>query len=282
MHLPLDGVVACFSFFAATSVTKCTKLPLGSLGGDVRAICWIDQNTLIVGQRYNKQVVQLRVYTPNKSCQIMKTLVRNYIVEKMTCYGGKVYLNTLHGENKNATMIYDLKDGTTELWSPSEISEYVSLTVLNQDLIVLKLPSKEDDLVYDKYSRVLLYRITYENVGKPSLLYLTESKFLWGANGVSILLRNMDSSEVKVVEGGVYKPQYLSGLDGEYVLVTGYNNNEVGVYTEQGTFLNFVQFDPARQSSDVTYNDVIKTPQGQTLFVFGNDVNSYIDIYTLE
>ena len=212
----------------------------------------------------------------------MKTLVRNYIVEKMTCYGGKIYLNTLHGENMNATMIYDLKDGTTELWSPSEVSEYVSLTVLNQDLIVLKLPSKEDDLVYDKYSRVLLYRITYENVGKPSLMYLTESKFLWGANGGNILLRNMDSSEVKVVEGGVYKPQYLSGLDGEYVLVTGYNNNEVGVYREQGTFLNFVQFDPARQSSDVTYNDVIKTPQGQTLFAFGNDVNSYIDIYTLE
>ena len=236
---------------------------------------------MIVGQSSNNQVVQVRVYTPNKSCQIMKTLVRNYIVQRMTCYGGKVYLNTAYGENQKATMIYDLKDGTTELWYPSEVSEYVSATVVNQDLIVLKLPSNEDDLVYDKYSRVLLYNITYENGGKPSSMYLTESNYLWGANMVNVVLRNMGSNETKIVEGGVYKPQYLSGLDGEYVLVTGYNNNEVGVYTEQGTFLNFVQLIPTMTHYDITYSDVIKTPQGQTFFAFGNNKYSEVDVYEL-
>ena len=247
--------------------------------GKIQALCWIEQNIMIVGQ--NKEVVQVRIYTANKSCQVMKTLVHDYDVERMTCYGGKIYLNTLNGENKNATMIYDLKDGTTELWSPPEVSEYIDLTVVNRDVIVLRLPKEEDDLVYDTNSKAFLYKITYENVGKPSLMYLTESKYLWGANRENILLRNMRSNETMIVGGGVYKPQYLSGLDGEYVLVTGYNNNEVGVYTEQGTFLNFLQLIPSMRSYDITYNDVIKTPKGQTFFAFGNDANGFIDVYEL-
>ena len=161
--------------------------------------------------------------------------------DDMTCrQHGKVYVTGQPFGNIEVR-IYNVDTNEMEIWDPPEPKSIFDVTNAVKDNQII-LSAEMHSFVYNK-DRVFLYKIRHRYFNEPykdSLL--TQGGFYWGTNGNKTEVINLKTNETKLVYGGVTKPYCITGAGG-YVYITGYFEQQIAVYSEQGTFLDFLKID---------------------------------------
>ena len=200
-------------------------------------VCWIDENTILEAGFQRMVKYKINLYTKTCTREVFVT-DRNY---DMTCREhGKVYV--IRRRFQNITVrIDDIETNGLEIWDPTEPEGLFDLTnAVKDNRIILSVGMHS--YVYNK-DRVFLYKIRHRYFNEPykdSLL--TQGGFYWGTNGNKTEVINLKTNETKLVYGGVTKPYCITGAGG-YVYITGYFEQQIAVYSEQGTFLDFLKID---------------------------------------
>ena len=200
-------------------------------------VCWIDENTILEAGAFRMVKYKIDFYRKTCTRQVFET-DRN---DDMTCREhGKVYVI---GQNlRNITVrIYDIKTKEEEVWDPTEPEGLFDVTNAAKDTQII-LSVGIHSYIYNK-DRVFLHKIRHRHFNEPykdSLL--TQGGFYWGTNGNKTEVINLKTNGTKLVHGGVTKPYCITGAGG-YVYITGYFEQQIAVYSEQGTFFDFLKID---------------------------------------
>ena len=198
-------------------------------------VCWIDKNTIL--EAGVRRIVKYKIDFNTKTCtrQVFET-ARN---DDMTCrQHGKVYVT---GYNNIEIRMYDAETHEMEIWDPTEPKGIFDVTnAVKDNWIILSVGMHS--YVYNK-AKQFLYKIQHIYTNKAYIdSLLTQGGFYWGTDGNKTEVFNWKTNETKLVHGGVTKPYCITGAGG-YVYITGYFEQRIAVYSEQGTFLDFLKID---------------------------------------
>ena len=198
-------------------------------------VCWIDENTILEAGAFRMVKYKINFYTKTCTREVFAT-DRN---DDMTCREhGKVYVMGQSAINY-AVRIYDIETNEMEIWEPREPKEIFHVTNAVKDNQII-LSARMHSFVYNK-DRVFLHKIRHRYFNEPYKdALLTQGGFYWGTNGNKTEVINLKTNGTKLVHGGVTKPYCITGAGG-YVYITGYFEQQIAVYLEQGTFLDFLQ-----------------------------------------
>ena len=166
--------------------------------------------------------------------------------------------------------IYDLKTGNKEIWEIQEGNDQIFSIGSNKDYVVIN--QYDENLVYTQ-NKTFLYTILHEEQRQQTTdLYITDNDIFWGATSASLGMSNLKTKESKIIIDGVENGGYLSGTNDGHVFVTDLRNQKVGVYSEEGTFLHFLEFDPPEGGSrSLHYNDIVELQNGKAILAFAKN-----------
>ena len=238
----------------------------------VQSLCWIDNNTLIAGT--DSYLIKYTIDTQEKVCR--GEVLDEVTVNSLSCaMDGKVYVTPgWTGRGTVNVRIYDVNTGNYTVWdtdiylvdsggiSPAVSSELIVISVHNASY------------VYNT-DHVLLYQRTQLSWGFLDS-YISDGGIYWGATYAekSLLVVNLSSNNTIPIENGILSATGVTGIKG-YVYVT--NSTHVGVYSEGGTFMQYLQVAPIHRARYLD-NEVSITAYGDLFARCGKEKGQHIRV----
>ena len=248
----------------------------------IQSLCWIDKDTLILGDYSRHQLIQYTIDTTKGTCS-GTVIGEGYKIWSVSCSSdSKIYVSEYTaGEVK--IRIYDLQSGMKEVWNPNVYSTRSNVHVaVNDEFIVITAGNV--NYVYNK-DGVLLYNRTHDQVSMYFFqTYITHTGVFWGTGwgGYKLLTMNLHTKDVHLITGGVLTPRGLSGTGKGHVFVSENGFEKFGVYSANGTFLHFLQVWP-EDGEDLVNNGAIRTPDQETFIAFRTmNINLPVVIYSVK
>ena len=245
---------------------------------DIYGLCWVDKDTLVVTQYKNRQLLKVKINMDTKSCGV-EVIDSGIDAWQLSCTKeGTIYVSVFGGMNRKV-YIYDLKTGKKEIWEIQEMSRTINAVGSNKDYVVINQYDKS--FVYAQ-NKTFLYTILHEELlAQTKDLYISFNDILWGTTTESLAISNLKTRESKIIMDGVENGWYLSGTNDGHVFVTDLNTQNVGVYSEEGMFLHFLEFDPPEGGSrSLFFNDIVELQNGKAILAFVKDTSD-IKFYDL-
>ena len=213
-----------------------------------RDLCWLDSNTIIA--LTDNYLIKYTLSIPDRVCS-GEVLDEGMRADRISCTAnGKVYVS-LRWRRQGSVMvkIYDVNTGENMVWN-ADIhlvdSGPISVAVSNEYIVI---GVHNASYVYNT-DHVFLYQRTYLSWGFLDS-YITESKTFWAVTyGVRSLLVNLATKKVTIGDDRVFRATRVSGSKGTVYVMSG---TQLGVYSENGTFHNYLQVNPPRETN-ASYN----------------------------
>ena len=228
-------------------------------------LCWVDEQTLVLAAEL-RQVWKYTIDTSNRTCkrEVMDYLFTTYDVS--CTREGKVYASR-YAAGYVKIKIFDMKTGNSIIWELGIYSLSGSVLVsVNQELIIVDID--DHSYVYNSV-RYYLYKIKHDTNNAMGTYfkntYLTDNNFYWGVTEEKrqVSFRNLLTNETYITMDGIQRAYGVSGTNHGYVYVSREIAGSIGVYSEEGVFLYFLQMDPpvrdklsvvdSKTSAGVTY-----------------------------
>ena len=232
-------------------------------------LCWVDEGMLIVADNGGGQLIKYNINITTKTCE--GTLL-DYVpfIYSISCSGeGQVLVSTNSGKEEVKIMIYDVKTGQKHMWNTGlyRKGRFVSNSE-SRDFIVLSLDN--ETYIFSK-NQNLLYKSTYKNdFSTFRQTYTTDGGMFFGATspyGKPIIM-NLLTNETIVNKKGIAQARGVSGSRNGYVYVTSTNGADVGVYSPDGTFLNYLQMNTQEARGGFYFIGALKTSDNEDLIAF--------------
>ena len=208
---------------------------------DILSLCWSDEDTLIVGDLHGKQLVKYTTNITEKYCEgvVMDT---GYTMNGVSCtQDGKVYV-TEYKPGNVTVRIYDVKSGYKEVWNTSINSKSGGVHIAVSDRFIV-LSSDRDSHVFN-INQTFQYKITHRLVSNYLIqTYISDDSFLWGIafSGYKLLVLNLLTNNTRTSSVGIVEGDSISGARNGYVYVIDRKSADIGIYSQDGTFLHYLR-----------------------------------------
>ena len=158
----------------------------------------------------------------------------------------------------------------------------VNHIAINDHLVVLA--NFTGNKVYSRDNLAFLYGfdIGGEERGARSN-YLSTNDIYWVCSYSKLIQVDLNDNATSIFKDEVMDPRYVSGIPGKYVFVISDTGQQVGVYAEDGTYLNDLQINKPTVGRLGAY-DALERLGKDNLIAFGMQVSEKdpVKIYTLQ
>ena len=273
MHAISTNVCTSFNSLVATYLMGCEKAN-EQMTHRIYDLCWVDEGMLIVADNRGGQLVKYNVNMRAKTCEGQLIESVHYVTSVSCSEGGKLFVSASTGTNVKI-LIYDVKTGQKHHWN-TELHRNKMIVHISEsrDFIVLSVGNQSYIFNND---RVPLYKFTFDvDFSYFRQTYVTKTGIFFGITyTTSVLLKlNLLTKESTICNKGNVQALGVSGTENEYVYVTYFENDEVGVYSPDGTFLNYLQIETPQRGGKLGHIGALKMSDDEDLIAFSTWIDT--------
>ena len=268
MHSIDTNVYKGFNSLLATYLMGC-EMANDQMTHRIFDLCWVDEGMLIVADNRGGQLVKYNMNITNKTCEVALLDYVPYVYSISLSGEGQVLVSANSGKEEVKIMIYDVMTGQKHMWNTGFYRKggFVS-NAESRDFIVLSL--NNETYIFSK-NQNLLHKVTYnKDFSHFMQSYTTDGGMFFGATspyGKPIIM-NLLTNEKIVNKKGIAQARGVSGSRNGYVYVTATNGADVGVYSPDGTFLNYLQMNTQEARGGFYFIGALKTSDNEDLIAF--------------
>lgn len=263
---------------------ECKVPAVPNRGGNILDLCWLDEDTIIVGQNNGGGVLKLQINTESGTCS-SSDIDTGFTAWKVGCSSGKEFYVT--DLSRQSVRFYDAA-GVGEEWQPQEVSRPYSIAV-NDEFIIVGDNSNSPLSVYNR-KREFLYSLSLGGDQYQILFsHLTPNGFLLASTynkGHFLYIHNLnDNATVRVGGEGRGDGQFnhaagVTDIPGNKLLICDFANSRISAFTQAGSFINQLVYDGARITSPFAISAL--TPAGKpTIMALKGYPSDTVKFYTL-
>ena len=211
--------------------------------GNINDLCWLDEKTIIAVQYSNRRIQKIAIDILTSKCEA--EVLDYYTTTRVTCsYYQEAYYDKIGQGLTTQIGIYNSDIDLVRTWKPSKFTgQGRTNTAINSKWTILY--NSGSSYVYSGLGRDYQYTISHGEVTYGfTNTFLTRNNIYWGLASTerTFVIRNLTASTTKSVKEDRFKPSDVSGIR-DFVFAGG--EDKVGVYSEEGTFLKFLETDLA-------------------------------------
>ena len=241
----------------------------------VTDLCWVNENILIGAQTYMERILKFTINTDTRACLTEVFLESTAYLYGVSCSHDKIIVSYI-----SHIRAYNITTGEFEEWGYPDVVG-VNHIAINDDLVVLA--NYTGNKVYSRDNLTYLYKFDVggEERGAESN-YLSRNNIYWACS-YRLIQVDLNDNATAIFKDEVMDPRYVSGIPGKYVFVISHMGDQVGVYAEDGTYLNDLQIDKPTVGR-LGAHDALERLGKDNLIAFGMQVSEKdpVKIYTLQ